>query len=78
MLKKQVIIVLFSTVIALIAWILAAYFWTLKRFWLPEVSETERLLIGLTAPINIAIFVVFFMATYVVIAVLAFKVKSLK
>nr|MDO8044426.1 hypothetical protein [Candidatus Baldrarchaeota archaeon] len=78
MLKKQVIIVLFSTVIALIAWILAAYFWTLKRFWLPEVSETERLLIGLIAPINIAIFVVFFMATYVVIAVLAFKVKSLK
>ena len=78
MLKKQVITVLFSAVIALIAWILAAYFWTLKRYWLPEVSETERLLIGLTTPINIAIFVVFFIATYVVITVLAFKVKPLK
>jgi len=78
MLKKQVIIVLFSIVIALIAWILAAYFWTLKRFWLPEISETEKLLIGLAAPINIAVFAAVFVATYVVITVLAFKVKSLK
>jgi len=78
MLKKQVIIVLFSIVIALIAWILAAYFWTLERFWLPEISETEKLLIGLAAPINIAVFAAVFVATYVVITVLAFKVKSLK
>lgn len=78
MFKKQVIIVLFSAVIALIAWILAAYFWTLGRFWLPEISETERLLIGLTTPVNIAIFAAVFIATYVVTAVIAFKVKPLK
>ena len=78
MLKKKIVVVLFSVVVAVIVWILAAYFWALKRVWLPEVPEIRRLLIGLVVPTNIAIFIVVFIATYVVIVVLAFKVKPLK
>ncbi len=78
MLKKQLVIVLFSLIVALIAWVLAAYFWVSKRFWLPEISEPEKLLIGLTIPINIAIFIVVFFAIYAIISVLAFKVKPSK
>jgi len=77
-LKQQVVIVLFSVVVAIAAWILAAYFWVSKRMWLPEVSEIEKLVIGLTAPINIAVFAVVLVVTYAVISILAFKIKPSK
>ncbi len=73
MIKERLVIVVFSVVVAIIAWVFSAYVWGSKRIWIPEVPEIKRLLIGLTVWTNIAVLFLVFIVVYSLLLVLTSK-----